>query len=110
MSSALSFGLLILGPVVGVAFAAREGNFRAARLAVAAILGHLLGILIFAAINAAIRVLARNRLVVFFPPSSPTDPLVTLAVPFTYIVAYPLAVAGMVWLAHFAYSLVQRAH
>jgi hypothetical protein len=110
MLSALSLGLLILGPFVAIAFAAREGDFRAARLAVAAVLGHLLGILIFAAINVAIRVLANNRLVVFFPPSSRIDPLITFVVPFAFIVAYPLAVAGMVWLAHFAYLRIQRAH
>jgi hypothetical protein len=109
MLSALSLGLLILGPFVAIAFAAREGDFRAARLAVAAVLGHLLGILIFAAINVAIRVLAANRLV-FFPPSSRIDPLVTFVVPFAFIVAYPLAVAGMVWLVHFAYLRIKRAH
>ena len=110
MLSALSLGLLILGPFVGIALAAREGDFRAARLAVAAVLGHLLGIAIFAALNVAIRVLADNRLVVFFPPSSRIDPLVTFAVPFAFIVAYPLTVAGMVWLAHFAYLRIPRAH
>ena len=110
MLSALSLGLLILGPFAGVAFAAREGDFRAARLAVAAVLGHLFGIIVFASLNVAIRFLADNRLVVFFPPSSRIDPLVTFAVPFAFIVAYPLIVAGMVWLAHFAYLRIQRAH
>lgn len=109
MLSELSLGLLILGPFVGVAFAAREGAFRAARLAVAAVLGHLLGIIGFVSLNVAIRVLAGNRLVVFFPPSSRSDPLMTFAPPFAYIVAYPLAVAGIVWLAHFAYLRMQRA-
>ena len=66
--------------------------------------------LIFAAINVAIRVLADNRLVVFFPPSSRIDPLVTFVAAFAFIVVYPLAVAGTVWLAHFAYLRIQRAH
>lgn len=108
MFSALSFGLLILGPFVGVAVAAREGNFRAARLAVAAVLGHLFGIIVFVSLNAAIRLLAANRLVVIFPPSSPTDSLMAFVVPFAYVVGYPLAVAGMVSLAHFAFLRIQR--
>ena len=80
-----------------------------ARLAVAAVLGHLLGILIFVAINVAIHVVANDRLVVFFPPSSRTDPLVPFLAPFVFIVLYPLAVAGVVWLGYFAYLRMQRA-
>jgi hypothetical protein len=101
MLSALSLGLLFLGPFVAIAFATREGDFRAPRLAVAAIVGQLLGILILVAVNTllATSFLRQNRLVVFLPPSSQRDQLVTFAV----IISYALAVAATVLLARWAY-------
>ena len=106
MPSALSLALLILGPFLAIAFAAREGDFRAPRLALAAVVGQLLGIVIWAAINRllATGIFAENRLVVFFPPSSRRDQLAT----FAFIIAYALTVAAMVLLARWAYVRIRR--
>ena len=101
MLSALSFALLFLGPFVAIAFAARDGDFRAPRLAVAAVVGQLLGIVILLVVNRllAIGFLRQNRLTVFLPPSSRHDRLVT----FVFIIAYALAVAAAVLVTRWAY-------
>jgi hypothetical protein len=109
MSPVLSLGLLVLGPFVAIAFVARNGDFRASRLVVAAVIGQLLGILVWAGFYMLwTRVLVgqRNRLVVFLPPTSRSDQLVT----FAFIIAYALTVAATVLLGHWAYMYVRRPH
>ena len=109
MSPVLSLGLLILGPFVAIAFVARNGDFRASRLVVAAVIGQLLGITAWAGLNILwtdVLVGQRNRLVVFLPPASRSDQLVT----FAFIIAYALAVAATVLLGHWAYVRVRRSH
>jgi hypothetical protein len=108
MSSVVSLGLLILGPFVAITFATRDGNYRAIRLAVAAVVGELLGIIIWAGLNnfLAARVLAgkQSGLVVFPPPSSLSDHLVT----FAFILVYALGVAATVLLGRWAYVRIRR--
>jgi hypothetical protein len=108
MPSIVSLVLLTLGPFVAIAFAARNGDFRALRLAVAAVVGELLGIVIWAAFNTFLtaRFFAGKQpgAVGFFPPSSPSDRLVT----FAFIFAYALAVAAIVLLGRWAYARARR--
>jgi hypothetical protein len=108
MPSIVSLLLLTLGPFVAIAFAARNGDFRALRLAVAAVVGELLGIVIWAGLNnfLAARFLAgkHSGAIVFFPPSSLGDRLVT----FAFIFAYALAVAAIVLLGRWAYARARR--
>lgn len=110
MSAVVSLGLLLLGPFVAIAFVARNGNFRVPRLAVAAVIGELVGIVIWVGLNRflAARVLAgkQSGLVAFFPPSpsSLSDRLVTLA----FILAYALAAAATVVLGRWAYVRATR--
>jgi hypothetical protein len=105
MSSGVSLGLLILGPFIAIAFAARGGNFRPLTVAVAALIGELFGIVIWAGLNyfLAARVLAgkRSGAVGFFPQrSSFSDQLVTGA----FIIACALAVAATVLLGRWVYG------
>jgi hypothetical protein len=104
MSSGVTLGLLILGPFVGIAVAARDGDFRPLSVAVAAVVGEFLGIVILAGLNNFLvgRVLAgeRSGAVVYFPQrSSLSDQLVTVA----FILAYALAVAAVVLLGRLLY-------
>ena len=108
MPLALEIGLLTLGPFVAIALVARISAFRPLTVALAAIAGELLGILIWAGVNKflAARVLSGKAegLVVFFPPSSEDNSLSTLA----FIVGYALVAAAMVLLGRWAYLRTRR--
>jgi hypothetical protein len=99
----------MLGPFVAIAFAARDGDFRPLSLAVAAVLGELLGIVIWAGLNNFLvaRFLAGKRsgaVVLFSQRSSLSDQLVTVA----FILAYALAVAATVLLGRWVYVRAKR--
>jgi len=108
MPSNVSLVLLTLGPFVAIAFAVRNGDFRAPMLAVAVVVGELLGIVIWAGFNNFLtaRFFAgrQSGAVVFPPPSSLSDRLVTFAFSF----AYALAVAAIVLLGRWAYERARR--
>jgi hypothetical protein len=108
MPIALEIGLLTAGPFVAIALVARATAFRPLPLALTAITGELLGILIWALVNKFLvaRVLSGKAegLVVFFPPSTEGHSLSTLV----FIIAYALVAAAIVLLGRWAYLRARR--
>ena len=103
MPSFLSIGLLHAGPFLAIAFVARGGDFRASKVVLAAVVGQILGIVAWMAVNKFF--LARFRsgqeVALLILPQAATIgyKLVSVAM----VLGYALAVAAIILFARWAY-------